>query len=103
MIVARHEVPGVLALTEVHVGKSSPRRGWRTQPFDAPTLAQGEPRVSTLGTDHRGRRALKGRQIERTNKAEVGSNCTSSLRPADAGATAGTPEQKLFAHRRASH
>ena len=28
--------------------------------------------VSTLGTDHPERRALKGRQIERTNKAEVG-------------------------------
>jgi hypothetical protein len=29
-------------------------------------------RVSTLGTDHTERRALKGRQIERPNKVEVG-------------------------------
>jgi hypothetical protein len=75
--------------TEFHVGKSSPRSGWRTQ-----------PRVSTLGTDDPTRRALtrnmnvrstkntrsaglemlKGRQIERTNKTEVGSNGSMSQR-----------------------
>ena len=38
-----------------------PRRGYRTQ-----------PRVSTLGIVHQERRAMKGRQIERPNKAEVG-------------------------------
>jgi hypothetical protein len=39
----------------------APRRGWRAQ-----------PRVSTLGTDQPTRRALKGRQIERPNKVEIG-------------------------------
>jgi hypothetical protein len=41
--------------------RALPRRGYMTQ-----------PRVSTLGTDHPERRALKGRQIKSTNKAEVG-------------------------------
>jgi hypothetical protein len=47
-------------------GMDPPRMGRRTQ-----------PRVSTLGTDHPERCALKERQIERpnlTNKTEVGSN-----------------------------
>jgi hypothetical protein len=39
---------------------SMPRRGYRTQ-----------PRVSTLGTDPPKRRALKGRQIERTNHTKT--------------------------------
>ncbi len=38
-----------------------PRRGYRTQ-----------PKVSALGIVHQERRALKGRQIERPNKAEAG-------------------------------
>ena len=36
------------------------------------------PGVSTLGTDHSERRALKGRQIERTNKEEIKLNCSTS-------------------------
>ena len=36
------------------------RRGYRTQ-----------PRVSTLGIVHQERRALEGRQIERSNKADT--------------------------------
>ena len=47
-----------------------PRRGYRTQ-----------PRVSTLGIVHQERRALKGRQIERPNKAEVGSDGPIVARP----------------------
>jgi hypothetical protein len=42
-----------------------PQRGYRTQ-----------PRVSTLGTTIPERRALKGRQIESTNNAEVEINGT---------------------------
>jgi hypothetical protein len=44
-------------------GNFAPRRGWRAQ-----------PRVSTLGTDQPERRALKlkGRQIERPFKVEIG-------------------------------
>jgi hypothetical protein len=50
--------------------KPMPQRGWRTQ-----------PRVSTLGTNHPVRRALKGRQIERTSNVKASSNCgTSQLR-----------------------
>jgi hypothetical protein len=41
-----------------------PQRDYRTQ-----------PRVSTLGTVHPERRALKGRQIERSSNVEVRSNC----------------------------
>jgi hypothetical protein len=40
--------------------------------------ARGFNPVSTLGTDHPERRALKGRQIERTNKAEVETSCSTS-------------------------
>jgi hypothetical protein len=56
---------GRLCLEFGHLQKSrpefAPRRGWRAQ-----------PRVSTLGTDQPTRRALKGRQIERPNKVEIG-------------------------------
>jgi hypothetical protein len=41
--------------------------------------AQGFNQVSTLGTDHLERRALKGRQIERTNEAEVGRGSSGTL------------------------
>jgi hypothetical protein len=60
---SRHFVPGsgVWTFTEGHFWKFAPRRGWRTQ-----------PRVSTLGTDQPTRRALKGRQIERPDKVEIG-------------------------------
>jgi hypothetical protein len=47
-----------------------PRRGYRTQ-----------PRVSTLGIVHQERHALKGRQIERPNKAVAGSDGPIVARP----------------------
>jgi hypothetical protein len=47
-------------LFEIFIGPC-PEGGYRTQ-----------PRVSTLGTDQPTRRALKGRQIERPNKVEIG-------------------------------
>jgi hypothetical protein len=40
-----------------------PRRGYRSQ-----------PRVSTLGIVHQERRTLKGRQVERPNKAQAESD-----------------------------
>src|ERR1700722_20500338 len=53
---ARSVWTAVWTFTEGHVGNFVPRRGRRTQ-----------PRVSTLGTDHPERCALKGRQIEPPN------------------------------------
>jgi hypothetical protein len=47
--------------------KGMPRRGHRTQ-----------PRVSTLGPTTPERRALKGRQIESTKNAKIGSSCRTS-------------------------
>jgi hypothetical protein len=38
----------------------------------------GKPRVSTLGTNQPERRALKGRQIERTSNVKASSNCSTS-------------------------
>ncbi len=47
--------------------------------FCAPKSLQGSARrVSTLGIVHQERRALKGRQIERPNQAETGSDGTSN-------------------------
>jgi hypothetical protein len=55
----------------IHKTKSLPRRGYRTQPTGfQPWDAQG----ANPGTEHPERCALKGRQIERPNQAEAGSD-----------------------------
>ena len=49
--------------------------------FCAPQGLQNSAQVSTLGIVHQERRALKGRQIERPNKAEAGSDGPIVARP----------------------
>jgi hypothetical protein len=62
-IVARHEVPG---MEFRHLQKFS------SGIFGPEGARELSPGFQPRGTEHPERRALKGLQIERTNKAEVG-------------------------------